>query len=101
MNDATAMAKQVESNPKQREINGGIGRKLYQLLIKGSLLIFNPQLCASTRIYRLLSLVSLMCHGRDVEEEKERIKEKRAGPRKPKGKEDQLKFNFFKNTFKI
>jgi len=36
MNDATAMAKQVESNPKQREINGQTGRKLYQLLIKGS-----------------------------------------------------------------
>jgi hypothetical protein len=89
MNDATAMAKQVESNPKQREINGRIGRKLYQLLIKGSLLIFNP-LCATTRIYRLLSLVSLMCHGRDVEEEKERIKEKRAGPRKSKGKEDSI-----------
>ena len=50
MNDATAMAKQVESNPKQREINGRIGRKFYQLLIKGSLLIFNP-LCATTRIY--------------------------------------------------
>ena len=31
-----------------------------------------------------------MCHGRDVEEEKERIKEKRAGPRKPKGKEDSI-----------
>jgi len=90
MNDATAMAKQVESNPKQREINGRIGRKLYQLLIKGSLLIFNP-LCATTRKqYRLLSLVSLMCHGRDVEEEKERINEKRAGPRKPKGKEDSI-----------
>ena len=29
-----------------------------------------------------------MCRGRDVEEEKERIEEKRAGPRKPKGKED-------------
>jgi hypothetical protein len=66
MNDATAIAKQVESNPKQREINGRTGRKFYQLLIKGSLLIFNP-LCATTRIYRLLSLVSLMCHGRDVE----------------------------------
>jgi len=46
VNDATAMAKQVESNPKQREINGRIGRKLYQLLIKGSLLIFNrPSVC--------------------------------------------------------
>jgi hypothetical protein len=31
-----------------------------------------------------------MCHGRDVEEEKERIKEKRAGPRKSKGKEDSI-----------
>ena len=88
MNDATAMAKQIESNPKQREINGRIGRKSYQLF-KGSLLIFNP-LCATTRIYHLLWRVSLKCHGRYVEEEKERINEKRAGPRKPKGKEDSI-----------
>jgi hypothetical protein len=67
MNDATAMAKQVESNPKQREINGRIGRKLYQLLIKGSLLIFNrPSVCHNEDISSSFSLVSLMCHGRDV-----------------------------------
>jgi hypothetical protein len=86
MNDATAMAKQVESNPKQREINGRIGRKFYQLLIKGSLLIFNP-LCATTRIYH----PSFACFLNVPWKRRWGRKRKdRAGPRKPKGKEDSI-----------
>jgi hypothetical protein len=68
MNDATAMAKQVESNPKQREING--------------------------RIFLYKRLTSVQKAG---EEEKERIKEKRAGPRKQKRKENSI---FLPNTKK-